>query len=95
MRASRTIAGLVSGAFTVAVIALAYAQDRKERQLIADGLCEVQHEAWYQPPPTQICTLHDSNGVCQMWTPIPRDPYLRSWWVCQGGETFWRRKVMP
>lgn len=93
MRRPHAIGGTIGAAITTVMLVMAVLKDREERQMIAAGLCEAREEAWYQPPPTSICTMRTDEGHCLMWRQYQDDPYLRTFWVCQGGESFWRRKV--
>jgi len=93
MRRSHAVGGTIGAVITTVMLVMAVLKDREERQMIAAGLCKAREDAWYQPPPTSICTMRTDEGHCLMWRQYQDDPYLRTFWVCQGGESFWRRKV--
>lgn len=93
MRRDHAVGSAIAAVGLIVMLVLAAMQDREERRMIAAGQCEAREEAWYQPPPTSICTMRTDEGHCLMWRQYQDDPYLRTFWVCQGGQSFWRRKV--
>lgn len=89
----RELAGIAALALAVTTTIVAVVQDRAQRQLIASGACTASAEAWYQPPATNYCAWSNGDGMCMAWREHRPDPYLRTWWVCEGGKDFWRRKA--
>jgi hypothetical protein len=55
-------------------------------EMIRADLCDIEDRNLYQPPPTYI-----KSGENTM-VPIQQTPYYRVYWVCQDGQTFWRRE---
>lgn len=75
----------------IAIVAASINENRRQKELIASGLCNAITEALYQPPPTYTCVSRNSEGVCLVTAPIHHAPYMRTLWRCEGEKDFWRR----
>lgn len=93
MRKTRAFGGVIGAAITAILLIIAIMEDREQQRLIDAGACTAKAEAWYQPPPTSYCSMRSDEGACLMWRQYQSDPYLRTYWVCSGGKSFWRRSV--
>ncbi len=75
----------------VVLIISSVRENKRQKELIASGLCEAITEALYQPPPTYTCVSRNKDGICLVQTPIYHSPYMRTLWRCEGERDFWRR----
>ena len=73
------------------LVALLTACGPSQSDLIASGLCEVEREELYRPPPVVFCVFQ-SMDICMVYDEIAQEPYLRLLWRCETGERFWRAK---
>lgn len=92
------IGGVLAGVLTIAIVVASIVQDRRERALLATGLCDKITEALYTPPPSYHTDCYGSGASQSCYTYVTQhQPYMRSLWRCadpeQEGhvEEFWRR----
>lgn len=73
------------------LVALLTACGPSQPDLIASGLCRVEREELYRPPPVWSCRRRAGN-VCMKYSLFRAPPALRFLWRCETGERFWRAK---
>lgn len=74
------------------VLILTIRENMHQTEMIRSGMCEISMSQLYTPPPSMICSAYNSDGVCTMYVPVQSDPYMRNYWECSNGESFWRRQ---